>query len=492
MKHGGMMVRSWYLIAILGAVGFFSQARADSKRVAVIEARTTSDLPSVVRGLSAALKVNHGYEIVPEADLARARQKLLSKQGTITGKQIAQLAKMVGADLVVLAKVNSPNSQKLMNVDIRVDAGDGSGPLLITNYPLPNNKLDRVAAVEIARMVRDAQVSANSSKKVNAKGDVEFVFGETTSKGQGQGLDFSAAPEGIAVDVKAVKKAAAEAQAEVAAENAEENDEFYEPSDEISELAQKRYIPTDGRLPLLMTAGLAFIDRYSIISANNGTPPSYQGGLSPGLAINFVIYPWRFKDTAQIKKDFGFFARADFVFMSSSYAAPALALNEPTPSIRHFTDKYVGAQAGFSYRHVFYNSDASPALGTEIGVNIDSLTLDNNVPFPSVLYVSPLATIIGEFPIIHKRLVLTTRVGVMPYSSTAANETAAFGQRRFAVGASGAVGLHSQFTETAYVDATVKVANYWQAFSGAGTSNYNNIVLSDLFAGFTLSAGFVY
>lgn len=475
-----------------------TQAWAVDKRAVVLETKK-SGFKDLSRGLRVTLKQNHNYASIKDSDLLGAAKR----QGLGTGAKPAQLAavaKGIGADIVVFAYAEAVKGEG-WQISVKVESTDGRGNVLNKTFRSQKNKLDRTLATEIARAIRTADATGVASTDSAGEGGLDFSLdasAETpaaTSGGDGMNFDMGGGGGETATDtglaIKAAPKQlqagdnASEEDEESAAAELENDDEFYEPSDSDSEIEEPRYVPPDGRTGLVATAGLSMLLRNTATSAANGTPPSYTGVLSPGVALGLSIFPRRFKDGGGIARDFGIFARAHITFMPSELVTGGVAQN--------YTDGMFGVQAGAAFRHVFGNQEKSIAFGAQLGVAYDQVNLDRTVPFPTTAYISPFVAAELEAPLYRKLAVLVVRAGVLPVSSLSRTAIEAFGARSFAFGVTGALGVHSTlWNDALYLDVSGHVTNYWQEFSAAGTSRYTDVTMRDLVGGFTIAAGLAY
>ena len=467
-----------------------ANAFAAGKKVAVIEAKTKNvQVQGLERGLRAALKVNHGYQAMGVEDLQKvARAMGMPSTSALTSEQLLTVAKKAGVDLLVLVRAKAEG--KSVSVDMRVDATDARGTIWSSNYQLKKPKLDRVAATDMARDVRAADASGAAKKEITT-GNMEFSLDEapkpaTTAKAGAAGAvgEEDDGSEDDGTGGKITQSSAAEQRAEVAAEGGEDEEEFYEPT-EIDENAPKiRYVPPDGRTGLVATAGLDIRLRRTLMSANNGTPPRYDGVFSPGIALHFELFPRRFREGGTIYREFGGYADFAYSFMPSAYIQGGVAKN--------YTDQYLTVEAGAQYRHIFGNQEKSPALGARLAFHYDQLHLSKGLPFPSTQYIAPYLGLDGEVPLYGKLLVLFGRVGVLPVVAVGSAQTQAFGSYKYAFGLDGRIGLRSTLYNTLYLQATGEVQNYFEFYGDTGSSKFKNVNFSDLYAAFNVAIGIAY
>lgn len=256
-----------------------------------------------------------------------------------------------------------------------------------------------------------------------------------------------------------------------------------EPTDETTRV--RHYVPKDGRNALVVSGGFAALMRTTTMTATDGTPPYYQGVLSPGMAIGLSLYPWRFKDGGGALRDLGFNARLLFAWMS------AAVLDAPTQPVK--TDLFYSIHAGIALRHVFGEKESAVAFGAEIGVAVDAMTLSPDLLLPPAAYVSPTATLLLEVPLANKYLVWATRAGVMPVTAVTVAQVQAYGARKMALGLDVSTGLRSTlFRDVLYAEGSAVLMNYWHDYAGRGGEGWLDVRGKDLVFGLTLSVGVTY
>lgn len=478
------------LFVISAALLLPAAATAEQKRVAVIEAKVKGiKIEGLSRGLGAALKVNHGYVNVAQAELYKQGKSLgLSLDKNLTPAQLVQVGQKANVKLLVLVRPKLDGKQ--YSVDMRVMSTDTRGVVWSQNYLLKKAKLDRVTATDMARDVR-AGDAGGTAQKASAGEDMEFSLEDAPLEDAKKkpaadaGLDFSSDGDTATIDVGAAKKQAEEAREAVAAESGEEDDEFYEPTEVDENVVQPRYVPPDGRSGLVASAGLLMVNRVSLMGSTNGTPPRYQGVLSPGIALNVQVFPRRFKDGGGMLREFGVYAGGGYAFMPSAYIRNGVA--------RNFTDQYLSVQGGLIYRHVFGYQEKSISVGARASFQFEQTSLGSDLPFPSTTYYAPYLAGEGEVPVIGKYLVFSAQAGVMPVAGVGAASTRAFGRYKYAWGLGGRVAASSTINDTLYLEAAGFVRAYMQYYGEpAGSSDFRNVEFTDLYAGMTISAGVAY
>lgn len=472
-------------------------AFAADKKALVLETKA-SGFKELGRGLRVTLKQNHNYQTIKDQDFLREAKK----RGVSTGAkpdQIAGVAKQLGADIVVLAYAQKSGGTWTINV--LAEATDGRGGIFSQKFTAEKPKLDRALATEIARAIRqaDAGGEATAAAKTDA-GSMDFSLDTTTpppadatatqpadggmsfDEGAGNEVSLKVAPKALKTGENAD---ASENDAAALAAEYENDDEFYEPTDELSEKEEEpRYVSPDGRSGLVLTAGFAMLLRDTGTTATNGTPPHYQGTLSPGVVFHAQLFPRRFKESGGLARDFGGYIRGAFTFMASEYFAPnaTAALN--------YTDRMFHIDGGAMFRHVFGNQEKSIAFGVQLGVQWDQVNMADGQPFPTTMYLSPFVAAELEAPLYRKLAVLTARVGVLPISGVHKAQVDTFGIRKFALGVTGSLGIHSTiWNDLLYLELLGTVTNYWQEYTGAGTSRFTEVGLRDTTGGFQLSVG---
>ncbi len=485
------MLRFFPLIAVLFIA---TSAVAADKRALVVETKK-SGFKDLARGLRVTLKQNHNYETVKESEF----QKESKKRGISAGAKpadVAALAKQLGADLVVFTYATKGGGG--WSISVQVQATDARGTLLSKTYKADKPKLDRTMATEIAREVRQADASGVAAAATT--NELDFSLGDQTEPApsaatggtdSGMSFDTGDAPGEVALKVapKALKTGEAadanENDAAALAAEYENDDEFYEPTDELSDKEEEpRYVAPDGRSGLVATAGFSMLLRDTGTSALNGTPPRYSGIMSPGVAFLVQLFPRRFKESGGIARDFGGYVRGNFSFMPSEFLAPG------TSQALNYTDQMFHVDAGAKFRHVFGNQEKSLAFGAEIGIQWDQVNMTAGQPFPTTMYLSPFVAAELEAPLYRKLAVLTVRAGVLPISGVHRQQIETFGLRKFAFGVTGSIGVHSTiWNDILYLEALGYVTNYWQEYSGAGTSRFTDVAVRDTTGGFTVSAG---
>lgn len=462
-------------------------ANAEQKRVTVIESKVKGlKVDGLTRGLGAALKVNHGYVNIAQAELYKQAKTMGISLDKMSADQLIAVGKKANVQLLVLVRPKLEGKQ--YSVDMRVVATDGRGAVWSSTHALKKAKLDRVSATDMARDVRAADAGAGG-KKVAAAEDMEFALEdvqlETATKPKSEGLDFGSEGEALAIDVGEAKKDAEEARAAVAAESGEEDDEFYEPTEIDENVAQPRYVPPDGRTGLVASAGLLMVNRASLMGSSNGTPPRYQGVLSPGIFASVQLFPRRFKDGGGLLREFGGYVNGGYAFMPSAYVRNGVA--------RNFTDQYANLQAGVMYRHVFGYQEKSISLGARAAFQFEQTSLGADLPFPSTSYYAPYLAGEGEIPVLGKLLVMSAQIGVMPVVGVGPASSRAFGSYKYAFGVGGKVSATSTLSDLFYLEASGFVRAYLQYYGDpAGTSDFQKVEFTDLYAGLTLSAGIAY
>jgi hypothetical protein len=261
------------------------------------------------------------------------------------------------------------------------------------------------------------------------------------------------------------------------------DDEGEEPEEDSSRTFH--YVPKDGRNPLTLTGGFAAIMRTTSLVAADGTPPYYQGALSPGITVALSLYPWRFREGGGLLRDLGVNARASFAWMS------AAVVDAPNVPVR--TDLFYAIRAGFALRHVFGERESSVAFGAEIGVAVDAMKLAPELLMPAAAYVSPSATLLLEVPVANKYLVWATRAGVMPVSAVTSAQVQAYGARKFALGMDVITGFRSTLLRNVlYAEANAMLTHYWHEYSGTGSEGFRDVVGRDLILGISVALGVTY
>lgn len=500
-------------IAIVGVLTLATTAAfAADKKALVIETKTAG-FKELARGLRVTLKQNHNYDTIKDTEFNKEARKRGVKSGA-KPEELAKIAKDMGADLVVFTFAVKGGGGWTINV--QAQATDGRGTLLSQQFKAEKAKLDRATATEIARAIRQADAGAAGEPTEKPKepaggtatdggGNMDFSLDTTPAPADPKAAGSQPADGGMSFDMsdsagevslkvapKALKtgEAADESENDAAALAAEyeSDDEFYEPTDELTDKEEEpRYVSPDGRSGLVLTAGFAMLIRATDTNASNGTPPHYGGILSPGVVFHAQLFPRRFKESGGIARDFGGYVRGSFTFMPSQYLAPGAqeALN--------YTDQMFHVDGGAMFRHVFGNQEKSIAFGAQIGVQWDQVTMTAGQPFPTTMYISPFVAAEVEIPLYRKLAVLTARVGVLPVTGVARSQIDAFGIRKFALGVTGAVGVHSTiWNDILYLELLGTVTNYWQEYSGAGTSRFTDVAMRDVNGGFQLSAGVTY
>jgi hypothetical protein len=480
------------VVAGLVSLGFcFAQASiamAADKRALVIETKKKG-FKELGRGLRVTLKQNHNYDTIKESDFLREAKK----RGLGTGAKPSQMVEVgmaLGADVVVLAFAEPQKGQ--WNIVVKAEATDGRGAIFNQTFFAAKPKLERTQATEIARAIRAAD--ASGQKAAGGGDDMSFSLDDAAAPPASEptAMSFDLTNPTEAAELPAMKVAPKQLTAgEASAANeadaaAETDDEFYEPTDELTDNEEPpRYVAPDGRSGFVGTVGLSMLARNTGASGANGTPPRYLGIVSPGVAINLSLFPRRFKEGGGIARDFGAFARAHITFMPSQFVQLGVAQN--------FTDTMLNLQVGAAFRHVFGNQEKSVAFGAQVGVVFDQVTMDRSVPFPTTFYLSPLLAAELEVPLFRKLAVLTARAGVLPISGLSRQAVESFGIYKWAFGVTGAIGVHSTiWNDLVYVDVTGHVTNYWQEFTGTGTSRFTNVAVRDTVFGFSASVGVAY
>jgi hypothetical protein len=406
-------------------------------------------------------------------------------------------------------------------VNVLVEATDGRGTIFSQQFKAEKGKLDRTLATEIARSIRQADAggaptpgetatdNTAATPKEEPAGGMDFALGDTTtpppadkdkappaSAPAGDSMSFDMGDSSGEVALKVAPKALKTGEAADASENDaaalaaeyENDDEFYEPTDELSEKEEEpRYVAPDGRSGLVITAGYAMMARTTFTNATNGTPPHYSGTLSPGVAFQAQLFPRRFKESGGLARDFGGYVRGTFSFMPSTFlpAGAKEALN--------YTDHMYHIDGGAMFRHVFGNQEKSIAIGAQVGVQWDQVDMTAGQPFPTTMYISPFVAGEIEVPIYKKLAVLTVRAGVLPVSGVHKQQIDTFGLRKFAFGVTGGAGVHSTiWNDLIYLEVLGYVTNYWQEYTNSGNSRFTNVAMRDLNGGFQVSAGITY
>ncbi|MCC6812321.1 MAG: hypothetical protein IT381_33180 [Deltaproteobacteria bacterium] len=263
----------------------------------------------------------------------------------------------------------------------------------------------------------------------------------------------------------------------------DDDEDDVEPEDEQNRM--KHYVPKDGRQGLVATAGFIALLRSTAMGAKDGTPPYYEGTLSPGATFGLALFPWRFKDGGGAARDLGLNVRFSFAPMRATVA------DAPAQPIR--TDVFYALHAGIALRHVFGEREGAIAFGAELGVAVDAMTLAPDLLLPAAAYVSPSATFLLEIPLAKKHLVWATRAGVLPVTAVSGAQVAAYGARRYALGIDMTTGLRSTFAkDILYIEALALLTHYWHAYSGTGTQGFSDVSGRDLIFGVTASAGITY
>ena len=474
-------------------------AGASDKKALILETKS-SGFKELARGLRVTLKQNHNYDTIKDAEFIKEAKK----RGVSAGAkpdQIVAVAKALGADLVVLTYASRAAAG--WAVSVQVQATDGRGAILNQQFQTEKAKLDRATATEISRTIRQADAGGGdaAAKPADPGGSMDFSLDAAPSEtpaskpaDSGMSFDMSDASGEVALKVapKALKTGenadASENDANALAAEYENDDEFYEPTDELSEKDEEpRYVAPDGRSGLVITAGLAMLLRNTQTNATNGTPPQYGGIMSPGVAFQLQLFPRRFKESGGIARDFGAYVRGSFTFMPSEFTP------QRATQALNYTDHMYHIDGGAMFRHVFGNQEKSFAFGAQVGIQWDQVTMTDGQPFPTTMYISPVVAAELEAPLYRKLAVLTVRAGILPVSGLHKSQVDAFGLRKFAFGITGSLGVHSTiWNDLLYLEVIGFVTNYWQEYTGAGTSRFIDVAMRDTSGGFQVSAGITY
>ena len=271
---------------------------------------------------------------------------------------------------------------------------------------------------------------------------------------------------------------------ESAADDEGDPEEAYvEPVDETTKTTH--YVPKDGRAPLVVTVGYTMLTRLTSPTAKDGVPPQYSGTISPGMSAAVTVYPLRFADGTGGLRNLGAFARGAMVWMRSVIA-------DASPA-RVQLDVYYSIHAGAVYRHVFSERESAVAVGGELALAWDGMTAASTSPFPSTMYVSPLANALLEVPLAGRSFVWQTRVGIMPISWLGSAQTAFFGKQSHAWGLRATTGFRSTlWRDLLYAEVEGIFGHYWQHYGAPGAAGLQGVVLRDLTLGFNLAAGVTY
>jgi hypothetical protein len=409
-------------------------------RVTVLETPNKS-FHLLGKKLSAAL-ADEGFILVPAKKLVLAARRQGLSFTALTDEQLRAAGKAAGVDLVVRAKATGASNA--FAVQLAVEATDGRKRIYATRAIVSGSRLDSKTAGSLAHAI-------HSADDANAKTEDESGFspGEPVVSEEGENLTT---------------------------EEAEEEEDLDPEQTRITDA------PRDG---FIVSAGFAALMRNAQSRATTGTPPRYDGALSPGVAFQLAVFPGRFQDHPGAGGDFGLFVRGVVGFMPSELGGGA------SPAA-HW-DTYYSFQGGLAFRHVFGVTNKDVALGAELALRGDFMHLANDLPYPDTLFLSPSVNISLEAPLWRKHLVLLTRFGVMPVSGIASDQANTFGARKLAFGIDAMVGLRVPlYRGVLYAEVAGVLTCYWQSYSGTGSAGFSDVNGYDWVAGGTVSLGVNY
>jgi hypothetical protein len=202
------------------------------------------------------------------------------------------------------------------------------------------------------------------------------------------------------------------------------------------------------------------------------------------MAFHLSLFPWRFKEGSGFLRALGLNARVLVAFMPASLAEGPVLVR---------TDVFYSIQAGIALRHVFGEKQSSIALGAELGVSVDAMTLAPELLLPAAAYISPRASLLLEVPLWNKYLVWSVRAGILPITALTPQQVAAYGTRKFALGVDASTALRSTLAkDMLYAEVSALVTHYWHSYSGTGAQGYSEVNGRDVIFGVTASLGVTY
>ncbi len=437
------------VLVVLILLAQTTEAAAPPRKVVILETRAHGFKP-FSKALSDALASAFQYQSLNPRPLFRSAR---GAGGATLPEKLRGEARALGADLVIRLRVSGRRGKFLIRVF--VDATEPAKKVFVTALHATAT-LDPTAALALAASIHrgDAPTAAAvaadhlADSLAAAQPDSEPVSPDEGSESE----------EGI-------------------------SEEYVEPTEALR--AGDHYVPPDGRLGLVVNAGYASFFRRTDSTSGNGTPPHYEGALSPGFVLAGEVFPRRFSDGGGWLRDLGVFASFDLIFTRSRAAA------DPTNTI--YGGDQFNLQAGGEYRHVFGNTPKAVALGVQLGIAVDAADMNKALPYPSTLYISPVANAVFELPIAGRYLVWNNRLGIMPYATVSSAQVFIFGKRSAAVGLNAASGFRSTFwRRMLFAEANAVLIHYWSSYKGTGDAGFIDSSYRELIVGFNISLGFSY
>jgi hypothetical protein len=421
-----------FCAAMIATLLTTSSAAAASRRVMVIEFRSPG-FKHLGQSLRQALGKEPGVEVIAESQ-AKAALKT-------AGARPADVAKSLGADVIVRAKASGGHGRFVLDVSAETVA---QGRVLYSQKnSVSGAKLSKDRAAEIARAIRVADATGVAAEQQAAQiPDTEEIATEEESS------------------VEALR-----------------DQEEAEPIDNTT----KKKVQPDGRRGLVAAVGFGMLSRQARTVSSSGTPPRYEGSASPGFAFNLSLFPARFNpDAVGIARDFGVFVRGTIAFMNVQLDSAA------TSTV--YSSTYASIRGGAVFRHVFSDSESAAAFGGELGLAVDAAPLPSALPYPSSVIVSPSLHLLLEVPFAKKYLVWVTRAGVMPIVYSAID--ASLGQRRLGIGVDGTTGFRSTLiADVFYAEAIGMLTHYWNEYRGSGSLGYPDVALREFLLGVAINVG---
>ena len=417
-------------LALVLVVGDAAAPVATPRRVTVIEVPNQS-FPSVANKIETAL-ASEGFAVIAARTLmASARAQNLAK---LNAEQLRKLARASGVERLVRVKISGARDSFAMQ--IVVEATQTRQRVYATRLILASNRFDAATAQQLARAIH----AADSGRTRPGAEPVSLPADELL------------------------------AEEDLTTEQAEEDEELDPDEPHGREVRGDRFIGS---------VGYAMLERNAQAGASFGTPPRYDGALSPGLALALSVFPSRLSDGSGPGRDFGIYVRGLLAFMPSALGGASVA------AVR--TDLYYALQGGMIYRHVFGGTDSDFAIGGELGARWDFMHLANDLPYPDTMFLSPTLSFFCEVPLWPRHLVLLARAGVMPVSAVSTDQIAFFGTRRYAFGIDAMLGLRVPIYRGLSAQAAGVFSHYWQTYSGTGGAGFTSVSGRDLVGGFTVS-----